>query len=196
MDKATIDAMRTVVEASEKRGRSYQGSTLVYVDDVPIDHGLYTAGFEGLRTLVDEAAAKAARTEGDADGRIGEAKVVRRFLKTLDEMVQACDALGNQEILLAVESEHRRLNAEFTRVAIQTIEALLAATPEPEPEPAKPTLEECVAAMNRAKHRGQSDWKAQLFTRAGIHWLNLDEFTALGRLLIDRERADAAKGGA
>jgi hypothetical protein len=58
--------------------------------------------------------------------------------------------------------------------------------------PPEPTTEECLAAINRAGHRGVSAWK--LFANApdcfiGFN-LNHDEIRGVGKLLIERERAE------
>lgn len=64
--------------------------------------------------------------------------------------------------------------------------------------PAEPSFEQCVEALNRAKHRGSTTWKLGKICAyvTGVQNLDEDELRGTAKLLIERERAEAAKGGA
>lgn len=126
------------------------------------------------------------------------AKALRYVVEGLEQAAASAERNGDEFVNIKAELYSCGLWLPTARNAIRAIKALLEAKPAVEPvAPSEPSAEECVAAINRAKHRGYADWEIRAASTKGIlERLNQDELLGLGRLLIDRERAEAAKGGA
>ena len=80
-------------------------------------------------------------------------------------------------------------------VAVYIMEDMVKACPESRSASlGDPTIEECVAAINRNEHRKDSTWEASAVSQTTHSRLNETEVRALGAYYLDRERA-AEKGG-
>jgi hypothetical protein len=187
LDQATIEAMRAVVDLQNKSVELYEKQGIANVSTVVGDFSvaMFRLGVEALRKLVDEAAA--GRGEGETMGDVDALQYLRGLR---DEAIRASRSIGCKTLNVTVDT--RRFDA-----AVQIIEAVLAAKSAEQPQPqSEPTLEECVAAMNRKKHRGHDNWEVFVFSETYRFPLDADEAMGLGRLLIAREKAADAKGGA
>lgn len=197
MDKAKIDAMRELVDLIDKAVKRADSYGFGYVNTLhsAINTSTIRLAVDGLREMVDAAAAERARpaaVEGEDQAAL------RKALYALEDAARAAVADYRHDVRFEdANSNCVAVPHETVAVAVRVIKALLDVPPSPpnETKPAEPTLEECVAAMNRARHRGWSDWETGATAGDGS-WLDVDEVLGLGRLLIDRERAEAAKGGA
>jgi hypothetical protein len=197
MDKAQIDAMRTTVGMVEKAADEEKtfGRMNIYINGraMPVDQA--SLAVEGLQTLVDEAAAEAERAEGVAAGRGEEA--LRKILYALKDTAQAAVKNGRQDVrFYATEENYASVSRMTVFAAVQSIEAKLAAAPAEPAKPTEPTLEECVAAMNRADFMRGSDWTVEVTSKQAGLTMSVANVGFTGDWLIERERADAAKGGA
>jgi hypothetical protein len=192
VDDAKIEAMRAVLGEAEKRvaenAAACRADTRVG-PDYWIPAAKLALAIKGWRELVDKAEAERAKPVRDA----GENKAIEKLLDVLRKVApkDRPHSFGVRLQGTGEDAFYATLYADSVRDAVQAIEALLDAKQATPPEP---TLEECVAAINRARHRGLSDWTAMASSVSETLWLNADETRGLGRLLIDRERA--AKGGA
>jgi hypothetical protein len=192
MDKAQIDAMRVFLDLIDGRAKHYASVSvgIIHVLGVSvIPTSTLAAAVEGLRTLVDEAAAKVESTEGGAVGRGEEA--LRKILYTLKDTAQAAVKNGRQDVrFYATEVNYASVSRMTVFAAVQSIEELLAAAPAEPAKPAEPTVRDFVAALNRANYRGRNDWSVVIIAGDGTQ-LDADEASGIVRLM-----ADAAKGGA
>lgn len=197
MDKTTIDAMRTVVDligGTIKSADSYGRGNVNTLDGVVLVSTL-RAAVDGLRTLVDEAAAKAKakaeRAERGTAGRGEGAKLLGDLLYALNRTTREAEKNGDEHVHFKAANYTYSMYAHNARAACLAIKAMLATPPVTPAEPVEPTLEEYLAAVNRARHRGYGDWDFRVHTGNLIHSLNRDELIGVGRLLIERERAEA-----
>jgi hypothetical protein len=125
-----------------------------------------------------------------------EDEALTRFVDMLEDMWLAADKFDAPKMTLVTRSYAREWSTVDILLVVRAINGLLNARPTTPATPAEPTLEECVAAINGAKHRDSRGWviKAKHTDSDSAFELDIDELRGLGRLLIDRERA--AKGGA
>jgi hypothetical protein len=195
MDKATIDAMRVVVEGCEDRAKAAEGSkaSRVFLGEQTILTPTFRAAVEGLRSLVDQAAQRVEGEAVDDEGRRAIAHVARYLKLAADSAVRHDES----HVFIKAECDSYGVFPSTIFAAVRAVEALLAAQPA-KPEPDELTLEECVAAINRKPDGrvGIKGWKIRVEAK-GLETkirLSLKEVKAMGRLLIERERA--AKGGA
>jgi hypothetical protein len=180
-----------VVEGCEDRTKAAEGSeaSRVFLGEQMILTPTFRAGVDGLRALVDQAAERVEGEAVDGDDR----KALRVVLDVLKGVAQAAVSNSCHVVRVYVtDVNHTSVSRQTVFAAARAVEALLAAQPS-KPEPAEPTLEECVAAINRACHRQSAGWRI-IADGSTDNTLNEDEIRALGAYYIERERA--AKGGA
>jgi hypothetical protein len=190
VDDATIKAMRAVIGCLEKREAMAERGNHEYVaigcSDIPA--GAFSLAIDGLRELVDNAAAE--QDSGD-DG----VRMVRYVVESLRCAYRSAVLRGG-DVLIEGGGFSGAMGPKDAAVAVRAINGLLNAKQETPATNAEPTLEECVAAINRNKHKGSDKWELvvkRYIYLTGVQTLDEDETRGLGRLLIDRERA--AKGG-
>lgn len=116
-----------------------------------------------------------------------------------DEIDAMLSKLNEAAEALSDSVRHGR-EVDAIRRAAEYIKRHEAATLNPEPTETEPTLEECVAAINRRPEgvAGITGWKIHVSAKgfATRIKLSLKEVKAMGKLLIARERAAESKGGA
>jgi hypothetical protein len=193
VDDATIEAMRAVIEYTGRMCGALEDARIETVRVVDERHaGVSTirAGLEGLRELVEKAAAERAEPEQDA----GEDEMLERFTESLEDATLAAGKCGEKFVqVVSVGHYFKRWSTADVSAVIRAINGLREAKPTTPATNAEPTLEECVAAINRAVHRNSAGWK-MVADGCTDHILNADEIRALGAYYLGRERA--AKGGA
>jgi hypothetical protein len=115
------------------------------------------------------------------------ARSLQYVVEALENAAASAERNGDEHVFIGPHG----LWPTTMRDAVRAIKALQAERQTPAAS-AEPGVEECLAAVNRAGHRGgnyrlvaKGDWP---------HNLDQDELLGLGRLFIDRERA-TAKGG-
>jgi hypothetical protein len=251
LDKATIDAMRAVVEGCEGIAKAAEASIYnrAFLGRAEIPTADFRLAVDAVRSLIDQAAERAEGEAVNDEAACPPSEALIHVRDGLKQAVASASRNGDEYVRISVENSSYGLFPSTAAAAARAIDELLAAQPaKPEPagtvsrtlrdlvvrlaemrqkfvkdmdfegasvigdaanvvrkaivddevnakpEPAEPTLEECVAAMNRAKIRGNTDWHILIASKADNLRFFYDETFAIGRMLIERERA--AKGGA
>jgi hypothetical protein len=196
MDEKTIEAMRTVIEGLDAKVEDAYGESLdsAYFANFAIPKATLRAGAEGLRKLVDRAAAgRAEDVAGQGEG----ARLLDDLIYALNQVTREAEKHGETHVLFKTKGYSYAMYAHNARATILAIEAMLAAKPAEQPQPqAEPTIEECVAAMNRNDYLHASDWALAIASHDAEINMEVGASKSVGGWLIAREKAADAKGGA
>jgi hypothetical protein len=206
VDEVDLEAITYVKNGlKQAAARAFEkGETFVYVENISygLSGRIAAAAVRGIDALLSRVAqpAPAEQANGtravpfdrDTLGRFVREAWVRWANKQPNPKptwLLSYDDLGESD-----KEADRQIGESVARWVLIGDAASFGAPTEPA-NPAEPTLEECVAAMNRANYCGLSDWMGAASSASETFWRDADQTKALGRWLIERERADAAKGG-
>lgn len=190
MDEKTIKAMWAVIEALDEKAADIhrRGLDGLYFVDTTIPKAKFLAGIEGIRSLVDRAAAEQAEPVA-----AGGEEMLERFTEDLEDAVIAGQKDHETHVSIMTTRCQRTWSLADTSAVIRAINGLLNARPTTAASEDGPTIEECLAAVNRAEYMGGGFKIAAVNEQAGT-WISSLGIEGVGRLLIAREKA--AKGGA
>jgi len=189
MDKATIEAMRVVIDMHENSIKHYRGRGQDRIHTLFGDVLIETLRLatEGFRTLVDQAEAEQRQAPAEPDGR----DVLTRFVEDLEDAVASNYRNDCEAVSIFASGLHRTWKLKDVRSIVGAINGLTEAKPT---TTAEPTLEDRVAAINRAEYLHGADWCIDAYSRKTGLAIPLNDVRIVGDWLIEREKAEA-KGG-